>query len=54
VLIGRVERLQEYYRERFEQVLREWKRFINGQPLENPLVIPMSSSSRGGAARNTM
>jgi len=34
------EAMQEYYRERFEQVLREWKRFINGQPLENPLVIP--------------
>ena len=32
--------MQENYRERFDQVLREWKRFINSQPLDNPLVVP--------------
>ncbi len=32
--------MQEHFRERFDLVLREWKRFINGQPLENPLVVP--------------
>jgi len=30
----------EYYKERFGQVLGEWKRFINHQPLENPPMIP--------------
>ena len=32
--------MQESHRERFEQVLGEWKRFINTQPMENPLIIP--------------
>nr|MCU0531806.1 sigma 54-interacting transcriptional regulator [Syntrophales bacterium] len=32
--------MQENYRERFDQVLREWKRFINSQPFDNPLVVP--------------
>ena len=31
---------EHHYRERFDLVLREWKRFINSQPLENPLVVP--------------
>jgi PAS domain S-box-containing protein len=32
--------MQESHRERFGQVLAEWKRFINNQALDNPLVIP--------------
>jgi PAS domain S-box-containing protein len=32
--------MQESNRERFEQVLGEWKRFINSHPMENPLIIP--------------
>jgi sigma-54 dependent transcriptional regulator, acetoin dehydrogenase operon transcriptional activator AcoR len=32
--------MQESHRERFGQVLAEWKRFINKQVLDNPLVIP--------------
>jgi sigma-54 dependent transcriptional regulator, acetoin dehydrogenase operon transcriptional activator AcoR len=32
--------MQESHRERFGQVLGEWKRFINNQDLDNPLVIP--------------
>jgi PAS domain S-box-containing protein len=32
--------MQGYYNERFGRILGEWKRFINSQPLENPLIIP--------------
>jgi PAS domain S-box-containing protein len=32
--------MQESHKERFGQVLGEWKRFINSQPLENPPIIP--------------
>ena len=32
--------MQKNYDERFGRILGEWKRFINSQPLENPLIIP--------------
>ncbi len=32
--------MQESHKERFGQVLGEWKRFINSQPLQNPPIIP--------------
>ena len=32
--------MQESHKERFGQVLAEWKRFINNQAFDNPLVIP--------------
>src|SRR5512147_1038338 len=32
--------MQESHKERFGQVLGEWKRFINSQSMENPLILP--------------
>jgi PAS domain S-box-containing protein len=32
--------MQESHKERFGQVLADWKQFINNQELDNPLVIP--------------